>query len=67
MAGLTKLRTPQDLHSVPESSTKQDLLSDEGFDLPLTQEPDRKLRNQIILVNIAAWMVIGLVFSYFFL
>jgi hypothetical protein len=67
MAGLPNAKTPQDFHSLPPLSPEPLSVSDEGTDSSLTENRDRKLRNQIILLNAAAWVVIGLALSYFFL
>jgi hypothetical protein len=42
------------------------ILSHEMRDPPFSEGPDRKLRNRLILANIAAWIVIGFAIRYFF-
>ncbi|MBY0380660.1 MAG: hypothetical protein K2W78_01905 [Xanthobacteraceae bacterium] len=65
MAGLQNVKTPRELPSM--SATPSDSHHDQETDSALTEERDRSLRNRIILANAAAWVAIGLVFSYFFL
>lgn len=42
------------------------MLSHEMDGPPLTEGRDRRLRNQLILANIAAWIVIIIAVRYFF-
>jgi len=67
IAGLQKINATHDLQALSASPSESHHLADQESDTTLTEQRDRKLRNQIILINAAAWVVIGMVFSYFFL
>jgi len=65
MKGLRKEQVAQDQPPFP--SEREPAMLSQGMDESLLSEGrDRKLRNQLILANIVAWIVIGLLVRYLF-
>ncbi|MBN9603294.1 MAG: hypothetical protein J0G33_10230 [Afipia felis] len=66
MTGLPKEKEADDSLSFPSAAREPAMLSHEMDGPPLTEGRDRRLRNQLILANIAAWIVIIIAVRYFF-
>jgi hypothetical protein len=65
MTGLPKEKESSEPLSFP--STREAVMRSHEMDGPsLSEGRDRKLRNQLILANVIAWIAIGLAVRYFF-
>ncbi|WP_048756102.1 hypothetical protein [Afipia felis] len=66
MTGLPREKEADESLSFPSTVREPVMLSHEMDGPPLSEGRDRKLRNQLILANIVAWIAIAFAVRYFF-